>query len=152
MNHIVSNSFELTIWFSSWIFQEISIYRCNLMCLTWLNRNIVESLDNSFYSIPSINNCKVGYWIFLLLHGPKKFTVVSNRFLEYMLWCKYISRNSINSYQKSPLSFWSLLSEEGSIKNKNWGSVRGEGWIYTNIAPFLEASASVIFLWILESE
>ena len=121
--HIMSNSLQLSIWFNSWMFQEISIDSCNLVRLTNLNRNIVEITNDSFYSVSSVNHCKMRFWISFLLHGSKKDSIVFQCFLEDVFRCKNIPSDSILSYEYSPLSKRAFLSEKCCIENENWGGI-----------------------------
>ncbi len=70
-NHLMSNMFEFTVGFSSWIFQKIPIYGCYLVCLAHLYGNWVETLYYSFYPISSINDCKMWSWISSIHHSSE---------------------------------------------------------------------------------
>lgn len=62
IHHSMSYLFENSIGFSSWIFQEVSIYGSYLVCLAELYGCImVVFLYSCIYSIPSINHSKEGW-------------------------------------------------------------------------------------------
>ena len=151
-NHIMCNLLQFPIWFYPWILQKISINCGNLMSLADLHWNIVEILNNQFHSISSIDHGIVRLWISFLPHCMKERSIVFDSFLEDVFWRENIARDSVLSHKYSPLGIRTFLSEEGGIKDEDRGSIRGDLWIYTDRAPFLDENTSSIFLWIVRTE
>ena len=141
-NHIVSNLFELTIWFQSRMLQKIAINSCYLMRLTDLHGNIVVTPYSRFYTISSIDHSKVRIRIFSLSQCLKKCLIIFCRFLKYVFGCENISRYSILCYENSPLRMCAFLSKERGIENENRRGIRWEIRVEANRPPFLDEKIS----------
>lgn len=148
MYHSMSYLLEFLVWFYSWIFEKISVYGCDLMCLTELYRYTrVVFMYSSIYSVSSINYYIVRIRIATMMKIIYKYFIIFFFFLENMFRGEYISTNPIYCNEESPLSIWTFTTEECCIEDENRRGTLGKVRIETNMMMYFGYLYFLLKLW-----